>query len=278
MSQINKIIEADDGLPASGVGTWVSEKHNYLQRYLDISRAARNKFLSGRAQSATFVDLFCGAGRAKIRNTEDWVDGSAVAAWKISLAGGAPFTAIYIADINPTLRSACAERLRKLGAPVIELEGNAIEAAKKYAEVVNPYGLNFAFIDPFSLGTLNFEIIRTLSKLKRIDMLTHFSKMDHQRNLESNLSSEKSEFDNLVPGWREKIDQNRPLTQIRRQIFELWRDMVAEIGMDPSIDVKLITGSKNQHLYWLLIVAKHKLALKFWKEASGSEPQGNFFD
>ncbi|WP_336232272.1 three-Cys-motif partner protein TcmP [Thalassospira sp. CH_XMU1458] len=277
MSQTSKIFEADDGLPASEVGVWACEKHDYLSRYLNISRKARQKFLSGRAKSATFVDLFCGSGRARIRNTNEWVDGSAVAAWKISRKGEAPFSTVYISDIDPTLRSACAERLRRLGAPVVELEGDAVAAAKQYVQAVNEYGLNFAFIDPFSLGTLSFEIIQTLSQLKRIDMLIHFSKMDHQRNLGLNLTSEKSDFDALVPGWRDRIDQNRPMPDVRRQIFELWRDMVAEVGLDPSLDVKLITGSRNQHLYWLLIVAKHQLALKFWKEATANEAQGNFF-
>jgi hypothetical protein len=34
--------------------------------------------------------------------------------------------------------------------------------------------------------------------------------------------------------------------------------------------MKLITGSKGQPLYWLLLAAKHALAHKFWATASKS--------
>lgn len=60
------LIDGDDGLPATEVGEWAKQKHEYLRRYLDISSAARKKFLNGRSRSATFIDLFCGPGRARI--------------------------------------------------------------------------------------------------------------------------------------------------------------------------------------------------------------------
>jgi three-Cys-motif partner protein len=163
------IIIADDGLIAEQVGIWTVEKHNYLKRYLDISRAARKKFLGSGKAGATFIDLFCATGRAQIRETGEWIDGSALAAWKIAEQGGAPFSEIFIADIDDARRSACAERLRRAGAPVREIQGAAVEAANKVQSLVNPYGLHFVFLDPYNLAELDFSIIRALSKLKRID-------------------------------------------------------------------------------------------------------------
>ena len=46
--------------------------------------------------------------------------------------------------------------------------------------------------------------------------------------------------------------------------------------MWPSTDMKLLTGAKNQPLYWLLLAAKHELAHKFWATASNVEGQGAF--
>lgn len=38
---MGKLVEGDDGLPVEDVGVWAKDKHNYLCRYIDISRAAR---------------------------------------------------------------------------------------------------------------------------------------------------------------------------------------------------------------------------------------------
>lgn len=174
MKSARRLIEGDDGLPAEEVGVWTREKHKFLKRYLDISRAARKKFLGDGNAGATYIDLFCSAGRARIRETGAWIDGSAVSAWKISQEGRAPFSEILVADIDQTRRKACVERLRRAGAPVRELNGSAIEAAKETIASVDEYGLHFAFLDPYNLGELDFSIIQTLLQLKRIDMLDPF--------------------------------------------------------------------------------------------------------
>lgn len=47
-----------DNLPVGEVGEWVSEKHDYLKRYIDVSRAARRHLLQARAQRVgLWVDL-----------------------------------------------------------------------------------------------------------------------------------------------------------------------------------------------------------------------------
>lgn len=103
------LIDGDDGLPADEVGTWAKEKHTYLKRYLDISRGTRKKYIGERKGGAVYFDLFCGTGRSRIRDTNEWIDGGVVAAWKTSLEGGAPFTDIYISDIDETRLNACTE-------------------------------------------------------------------------------------------------------------------------------------------------------------------------
>lgn len=99
------LINGDDGLPAEEVGAWAKEKHDRLRKYLILSCGARNKFLNGRSKSAAFVDLFCGPGRARVRKTGEWIEGSAVAAWTISREFRAPFSEIYVADIDDGRRN-----------------------------------------------------------------------------------------------------------------------------------------------------------------------------
>src|SRR3954462_8163808 len=84
---------------------WVINKHKSLRRYVDISRGARKKFLGEGNAGATYIDLFCGTGRARIRETGAWIDGSAVSAWKIAQGGRAPFSEILVADIDQTRRT-----------------------------------------------------------------------------------------------------------------------------------------------------------------------------
>lgn len=274
---MSKLIDKSDGLPASEVGEWTKEKHEFLRRYLDMSRTTRKKFLDGRSRSATFIDLFCGPGRSRIKETGEWIDGSAITAWKKSQSGGAPFSEIYIADIDDANRIATEKRLKRLGAPVRPVIGSAVQAVTQVTKSVNPYGLHFAFVDPFSLGSLDFRIIQSLSSLTRIDMLILLSKMDLQRNLWQNLNSEESAFDLFAPGWRTSVDRNRSQQEMRRLVVEYWRDLVANLGIWPSTDMTLISGKGNQPLYWLLLAAKHDLAHKFWSLAVDTDPQTDMF-
>lgn len=271
---MGKLIDGDDGLPAEDVGVWAKEKHDYLCRYIDISRAVRLQFNGPRNAGATYIDLFCGPGRCRVRDTGEWIDGGVVAAWKKSRDGGAPFTQVYIGDLDMQRREAAATRLRQLGAPVVEVEGIAVQSVQKIVAGLNPYGLHFAFLDPFNLEALDFSIIKSLSKLKRIDMLVHVNQMDLQRNLVSNATSEESAFDSFAPEWRDKVNIARGQQEIRQGVFQYWRDQVANLGVWPSAEMRLITGSKNQPLYWLLLAAKHELAHKFWATASNVEGQG----
>jgi hypothetical protein len=65
--------------------------------------------------------------------------------------------------------------------------------------------------------------------------------------------------------------------EIRRRVIEFWREKVASLGVWPSVDQKLITGEKNQPLYWLLLAARHELPHKFWTTAANPEGQGSLF-
>lgn len=268
---MGELIAGDDGLPVEEVGSWAKEKHELLCKYVDISRGVRAKWLGPGKAGATYIDLFCGPGRAQVRKTGEFIDGSCVAAWKKSVAGNAPFSKVYIGDADPERLRYAAERLRRLDAPVVEVLGKASESVAAIAPKLNAYSLHFAFLDPYNLGAFDFSVIEALAKFKFIDMLVHVSKMDLQRNLGLNVAAERSAFDQFAPGWRSAVNLNQGQSAVRREVFDYWRRLVSETGVPPSTDMKLITGSKNQPLYWLLLAAKHDLAHKFWRTASASD-------
>lgn len=269
---MSKTIMGDDGLLADVVKPQVKEKHRLLLEYINITRYARAMFLqTGKGiGGATYVDLFCATGRAKIHGTEEWIDGGAVAAWNLSKAGGAPFSAMYVNDIDPQKVEAMETRLHKLGAPVTSYVGRAEESAERIVDQLNPAGLNFAFVDPYSLGTLDFRIFRSLARLRRIDILAHVSKMDLQRNSGNSLSEEEAGFDLFAPGWRENVNVDQALAPLRADVLAYWRSLIASLSFANPVESELIRGQGNQPLYWLALIAKHDLAKKIWKAVTKS--------
>lgn len=266
-------IDGDDGLPADKVGAWAKEKHSYLTRYIDISRAARRKYIGPGKGGAAYFDLFCATGRSRIRGTGEWIDGSAVAAWKASVDGGAPFSQVYISDIDQDSLNACAERLHKLGAPITPIHARAVDAVEKMVAAVKGFGLYLAFIDPYNLA-LDFRVIECLTKLKRVDLVIRLDAMDMQRNLESNLAAEESAFDIFAPGWRQAVKPAASQQRIRADVVDYWRRKIATLGKWPSTEQRLLKGKNNQPLYWLLLASNHQLAHKFWATAVNPEGQG----
>jgi three-Cys-motif partner protein len=269
------LVPGDDGLPAEDVGIWAREKHEYLCRYVDITRGARAKFIGPFKAGATYIDLFCGPGRARVRDGE-FIDGSCVAAWKKSVEGGAPFSTVFIGDRDEARLEAATKRLKDAGAPVVAFLGPAVETVKKLITRLEPNGLHFAFLDPYSLGVLDFDIFKTLTQRKRMDILVHLSKMDLQRNLGRNIRSVTSAFDAFAPGWRSVIDADQGQQSIRVELINYWKSLVGNLGIDASPEMKLLKGEQDQHLYWLLLVASHRLAHQFWKVAAKTDKQGSF--
>jgi three-Cys-motif partner protein len=258
-------IVGPDGLPASEVGPWVADKHKLLREYLRFHAHPRRRWLNdSRKNGAAYIDLFCGAGMARVEDTTQFVDGSPVVAWKASRDDGAPFSKVVIADKNASLRTACAERLRKLDAPVVEIEGTAAEAAQRLTEHLSPHGLHVAFLDPFSLGALSIGLIRSLAKLHHVDVLAHVSAMDLFRNFPAELKGERSEFDDFAPGWREHIPAGATDEEGRRAVVEYWKKLVGETGLDAEPRQRQIRNSVNRDLYWLILIASAKLAGRFW--------------
>jgi three-Cys-motif partner protein len=153
-------LKDSDGLPLDEVGPWAKEKHDRLRKYLDASRAARRKFTEGSGGS-TYVDLFSGAGRAIIRDTDELIDGSPIVAFKTAAAGKAPFSSIHLADLEANKVEAALKRLRAAGGDASTAVGEAEKTVQEIVTRLNPYGLHFVFLDPFNLAALPFSVIKT---------------------------------------------------------------------------------------------------------------------
>jgi three-Cys-motif partner protein len=244
-----------------------------LEKYVTISRYARRQYTGEGGAGATFIDLYCGPGRARIDGTNDVIDGSPLVVWRKSQEGGFPFTQIHIADANTELVEAARIRLEKAGAPVLAEALPAVEAVDRIIAKLDPYGLHFAFLDPYNLAAIPFEIIWKLASLKRMDILVHVSAYDLQRNLRQTHMQPGGTLDSFAPGWREHVGDIRDQHRVRGMVLEHWRELLRKQGMDTAETHELVTGSKNQRLYWLAFAARHPRALEFWEKIRDLGPQ-----
>ena len=187
--------------------------------------------------------------------------------WRASVDCKVPFTGIHINDNDAQLLEAAYSRLKKIAAPVRKYGGKAHLVAEKLAAELNPHALHFALLDPFNL-VLPFEVIRSLSRFKRIDLLIHVSAMDLQRNWGRYARQQLSPLDEFAPAWRDAVDLAQPEESARLSFIQYWVGLLKQLGFDADVRFELITGSKNQPLYWLVLVAKHEIAMKFWKKAA----------
>jgi len=261
------------------VGPWAEDKHARVRKYVELAAKAVGKNFVGKGKAGFYcIDPFCGSGRARVRDTAQQIDGSALVAAAAARSAGAPFTCLYIGDKEQFFVEDCAARLRERGETVHTYVGPAMTTSADMARDLPRYGLHFAFLDPYDLNSLPFDVIKHLAAFERMDILVHFSSMDLQRNFDRFLSNDSSPLDTFAPGWRAKAKLTMPKEEQRRRVREHWQSLMDEIGMPTAGGIEHIQGSKNQTLYWLIFAAKHKLARKFWDAIlAASKPQRDLF-
>ena len=263
-----------DGLQIDEVGAWVKDKHDRLRKYVDISRAARRKFVKG-IGGATYIDLYCGSGRAIIRETGEIIDGSPLIAYKCATEGGVGFSEIHIADADGDKCAAAAKRIANSGGTAVTEVGPAKFTAPHIIARLNKFGLHFVFLDPFNLKDLPFSVIEEFSRLKRIDMLIHVSAQDLQRNLDAYSLSEDGPVDHFAPGWRAKVDMKQSKLATRAAYIAYWASKMEALGLPPARRAELVSGTtKNQRLYWLVFVSRSEFAKSIWDKIRNISGQG----
>jgi three-Cys-motif partner protein len=264
----------DDGLPLDEVGAWAKDKHDRLRKYIDISRAARRKFVQG-SGGATYIDLYCGTGRAVVRDSGEIIDGSPLVAFRCAQEGGVPFSQFYVADAAQEKCDACVRRIANAGGHALAAAGPAEVTATRIVSQLNRYGLHFAFLDPYNLDDLPFSVIEAFSGLKRIDLLIHVSAQDLQRNLDAYSMSANGPLDRFAPGWRTAVDLKQSQRATRAAYIEYWISKMTALGLPPARHAELVSGTtKNQRLYWLVFVSRSDFAKSLWDKIRNVSGQG----
>jgi three-Cys-motif partner protein len=262
-------LDPQDGLPREIVGSWVIEKHQRLRHYIDISRAARRKFKG----DSTFIDLYCGTGRARIKNTQTLIDGGALTAG-MEAGKKDPFGNIYVADLDEQNINACTARMNRSGLSNVEaFVGPANKTVQSIASKLSKNGLHLAFLDPYNLMTMPFSVIQTLARFPRMDLLIHFSMMDLQRNVGRLMKSEQ--LNEFAPDWKDCVDPHARGDIKVQAVFHHWCELIRGLGYkDPTYQAELVKGDRNQPLYRLVLASKADVGTQFWADISNVSPQG----
>jgi three-Cys-motif partner protein len=264
----------DDGLPRDEVGAWARDKHDRLRKYIDISRAARRKFVQD-SGGATYIDLYCGTGRAVVRESGEIIDGSPLVAFRCAQEGGVPFTEFYIADADQQKCDACVRRIANAGGHALAATGPAEVTVTRIVSQLNRYGLHFAFLDPYNLDDLPFSVLEAFSGLKYIDLLIHVSAQDLQRNLIAYSMAIDGPLDRFAPGWRTVVNLKQSQPAIRAAYIEYWISKMTALGLPPARHAELVSGTtKNQRLYWLVFVSRSDFAKNLWDKIRNVSGQG----
>lgn len=263
----------DDGLIVEKVGPWAAEKLKLVTDYAYASGGARQKYLR---TGAGYIDPFCGPGRSLIRSTGEFIDGSPVAAFKRALESPGAFTSINISDGDDELLDAATKRLSALDSPVRPVPGPASESIPRIVQSLDRNGLHLAFLDPYNLGALSFDLFVELAKLRHIDVIAHVSVSDLQRNAARYADEDYQQFDKFAPGWRDNVSADMNKGAFRAAVLKYWSEKVTSLGLPQAKHVELIRGRQRQRLYWLILLARHDLAHGLWTKVSSAARSPTF--
>jgi three-Cys-motif partner protein len=247
-----------------GVGNWVScEKHRLLSEYLHASRFAWKKW-----KGRVFIDPFSGPGRIQVAGESFTRDGGALVAWR-SLAKEAPFTNMFVGDLDVERSAACVRRLQALSAPARSFPGPAAETVKQMVAAIPPRSLCMAYIDPYNLEYLSFPILETLAKLRKVDLPINFCTMDLQRNAELEFDPARARFDDAAPGWRQNAGVLSASKQnVKLMFFNYWCGLVRGLGFNHSREMPLVRNNQGHAIYRMVFFARHDLPTRIWSDVA----------
>jgi three-Cys-motif partner protein len=262
----------DDGLTTPEVGAWAEDKYRLVGNYAAMFATSMRK----KWECRVYIDLFAGAGRARIEGTKRIIPASPILALNIE----DQFDIYIFCESDETKASALEERVSKTypSAEVRFLYGDTNNLTQDILREIPQASrqfkvLGFCFVDPYSLRNLNFNTIRALSS-RLMDFLVLIpSYMDANRNIMHYLNPENPAVDQFLgdPGWRKDWQQTGKRGEDFATFFvDRFGKQMSSMGyLYPGIqDTKLIRSvEKNLPLYHLCFFSRNKLGHQFWKQA-----------
>ena len=262
---------ADDGLITPEVGAWAEQKYRLVWNYARMfATSMKNKW-----DARIYIDLFAGAGRAKIENTKQIVPASPL----LSLDIPDQFNKYIFCENEDEKRSVLEVRVKR-DHPGVSV--NYVEDANSHVDAIiknipqhhTGYRvLSFCFADPYKVSNLQFNTIKRLSD-KYIDFLILLpTYMDAHRNITYYIDEASTAIEDFTGAreWRKewKATESRSLDfgLFVADLFGRQMKALKYIYSDLSDMVLVRSTEKNLPLYHLAFFSRHQKGADFWKEA-----------
>ena len=273
----------DDGLSLPEVGAWAERKYRLVQTYSEMFATA----MKGKWGARAFVDLFAGAGRAKIKDTPFVIPTSAMLALQVKDR----FDRYIFCEIEPDKLSALKRRASRdtPGTDVRCIPGDCNASVERIlAEIPKPERgrtvLSFCVADPYSLANLKFATLSALAQ-RYVDFLVLIpSYMDAHRNLDTYLDTGNTIVEDFLgdPDWRKhwaRAASRAGTREFGAFVVDRFGCSMKRLGFaydGPGDEVPV--RDKHLLLYHLAFFSRSELGKKFWREAKRySTDQLNLF-
>lgn len=276
ISPLGRSVE-DDGSYIPEVGDWSEDKYRLLFTYADMFATAMKKKWNERC----YIDLFAGAGYARIRGTGRIVQSSSLLALQVNN----PFDRYIFCDSNSECISALKARAERRGLSnnCVYLHCDVNESIEEIISYMPSYGkkhkvISFCFIDPFKISDVRFSAIIERLSSRFIDFLVHFPVMDPTRNKPNYFNGDSEIISDYIgkSAW-EKIKKERDPKERFEMVLGSQIDQIMGsfgYGYGGLKESKLIRSTaKKLPLYRLIFYSRHQLGAKFWKTAIKSSSQ-----
>lgn len=261
---------ADDGFFSPEVGDWAEEKHSTVSLYAKLfSTGMKEKW-----DERVYIELYAGAGFARIRNTTRVIAGSPIRALTLEH----PFDKYIFCEKDPEQLDILKKRVERI-APrraVAYVAGDCNEhtsdiLAKIPAPSANHRVLSLCFVDPFDIG-IRFETLRRLSVMYMDFLVLLALYMDANRNVANYVKDEATKVDDFLGSgtwrerWRARQGEGTDFPQFLAEEFSASMEVLG-FQRQPFYKMKPIRmPEKNIRLYRLALFSRSPLAYSFWDE------------
>jgi three-Cys-motif partner protein len=271
---------ADDGhylplIKAHSLGK--IQRHNY---YAELFATSMRK----KWPQLAYVGLYSGAGRARIENTGEIIETTAISAVRLPV----PFDKYIFVDSDLECTQALAARIAAASpeCDAAVLPGDVREIAPLVRHALPTFGpgnglLSFCFVDPFA-ADLRFDTIRALSSF-RMDflvllMLGWDARVNFRRYYDDHTSTRLGDLIDS-PAWREEYRRATD-KHVVRFLLRKFDEAMVRLGYLPAAEDhyhRVTAVGKGVLQYVLVLYTKHPLGQQFWKQAlAGSADQLGF--
>jgi three-Cys-motif partner protein len=259
-----------DGLPCNDVGTWTEAKHRLVAYYAALfSSGMKDKW-----KKRIYIELYAGAGYARIRDTDRVIAGSPIQA----LALKVPFDRYIFCEQDPGKLQALRERVKRHApsADVVFIPENCDASVYEISTAIpqhstNQKVLSLCFVDPNDIG-IRFATLRILGR-KYVDFIVLLALYMDALRAEQHYIKNPSKIDQLLgtPSWLDRWTAAKQKgAEFPRFLAEEFAASMATMKYIPPPFYsmrKIFFYEKNFPLYALGLFSRHPLAYTLWDQA-----------